>query len=408
MSSLTDAATRGLLVIAIAAIAVATLVPTEAHSMGTAFCILCGRRGLADFLCNVLLFAPFGFALCISDRSLRWAALAGLSFSVLIEAAQLNLVAGRDSNIGDVLANTLGAVAGWFAASSRGWWLASVVPRRRAAGVSAATAVVLVTALVTFMPSLPRGEWYMQWTARFGNMAHYEGNVLSTTFDALDVPGDSQIEMMDSVRHLLTRAPLHVSATAALPGHLAPIVSIYDGEQREIMLLGADRTNFVYRYRMIANDLELDHGELRVENAFSGLTAGQPFYLTLNVDRRRWCLEVGQRRECGAGFTVGDTWGLLMSPDWPAAVIAFMRVFWIWLVFLPAGLLVRSRPAYALTCLAVLPLLLVGPLLIGFAATPLPQLAAALAGLASGALVAPRLRHQSASLSSVSDIGLKV
>lgn len=62
---------------------------------------------------NLLLFMPLGFfQKLLWNRSLCSAAATGFSFSLLIEISQL--VNRRSTDIDDLLANTLGAVLGWF------------------------------------------------------------------------------------------------------------------------------------------------------------------------------------------------------------------------------------------------------------------------------------------------------
>lgn len=71
-----------------------------------------------DFLLNIALFLPFGYLLPMlwrSHRSLRSVALSGAAFSLLIECSQL--LTSRACDINDLIANTLGAVLGYFS-----WW----------------------------------------------------------------------------------------------------------------------------------------------------------------------------------------------------------------------------------------------------------------------------------------------
>lgn len=71
-----------------------------------------------DFLLNIALFLPFGYLLPMlwrSHRSLRSVALSGAAFSLLIECSQL--LTSRACDIDDLIANTLGAVLGYFS-----WW----------------------------------------------------------------------------------------------------------------------------------------------------------------------------------------------------------------------------------------------------------------------------------------------
>lgn len=71
-----------------------------------------------DFLLNIALFLPFGYLLPMlwrSHHSLRSVALSGAAFSLLIECSQL--LTSRACDIDDLIANTLGAVLGYFS-----WW----------------------------------------------------------------------------------------------------------------------------------------------------------------------------------------------------------------------------------------------------------------------------------------------
>jgi hypothetical protein len=94
----------------------ATLTPMDAGN-DTDFiaCILCGSRGNADALVNVILFAPLGFALTLMGRTgIRWIGYAAV-LSATIEFAQL-VIPGRDPSLGDVFFNTVGAAIGQLAA----------------------------------------------------------------------------------------------------------------------------------------------------------------------------------------------------------------------------------------------------------------------------------------------------
>ncbi|MDQ0734052.1 glycopeptide antibiotics resistance protein [Arthrobacter agilis] len=76
-----------------------------------------------EFLSNVLMFAPLGlFWFILAPRGWRWAGpLVGLGLSLLVEGMQALLLPQRVATLGDVLANTIGAVCGTFIA----WMLIS-------------------------------------------------------------------------------------------------------------------------------------------------------------------------------------------------------------------------------------------------------------------------------------------
>jgi glycopeptide antibiotics resistance protein len=61
---------------------------------------------------NLLLFLPFGAALCLRRLKLAAAVAVGFAFSVSIELTQL-AVHGRTTSVDDVVLNTIGTAAGW-------------------------------------------------------------------------------------------------------------------------------------------------------------------------------------------------------------------------------------------------------------------------------------------------------
>src|SRR5690606_20459882 len=148
-------------------------VPAGPGGSTPGFCILCGTRGLSDFLSNILLFAPLGFALARRGHSLRFTAVAGLLFTVGIETAQLSLISGRDSNIGDVIANSTGAVAGWLAGFHRNWWLRRDGGHRRSPTEAGTTLALPLGGPARLTPALPAPLHYMQRGARFCTLSHH-------------------------------------------------------------------------------------------------------------------------------------------------------------------------------------------------------------------------------------------
>jgi len=95
-----------------------TLTPAP-HAIGLVdltpwWCIACGEAGTADLLQNLLLFLPIGLGL----RAIRWplprTAAVALLLTLGIELTQAALLPGRDAALGDLLANTIGAITGWL------------------------------------------------------------------------------------------------------------------------------------------------------------------------------------------------------------------------------------------------------------------------------------------------------
>lgn len=134
-----------------------TLTPAP-HAVGLVdltpwWCISCGEAGTADLFQNLLLFLPIGLALrAIGWRLPRTAAVA-LLLTLGIELTQAALLPGRDAALGDLLANTIGAVIGWLALPA----LAAVL-RPEVASNERLAAIVLVL----FGAQLAASAWLLR------------------------------------------------------------------------------------------------------------------------------------------------------------------------------------------------------------------------------------------------------
>jgi hypothetical protein len=89
----------------------ATLFPAGIEHTEFFACIVCGTRGWADALANVLLFAPLGAALVAARRTGARPIAYGCALSCAVELAQ-TVIPGRDPSFGDVCFNTLGTAMG--------------------------------------------------------------------------------------------------------------------------------------------------------------------------------------------------------------------------------------------------------------------------------------------------------
>jgi hypothetical protein len=89
------------------------------------WCVSCGPAGTADQLQNLLLFLPLGVAAGWAGWTLRVTGAVLLGLTVMIESLQAFLGNGRDAALGDVLANALGGLLGWWLVQLGGRrWLA--------------------------------------------------------------------------------------------------------------------------------------------------------------------------------------------------------------------------------------------------------------------------------------------
>src|SRR5689334_6156548 len=85
---------------------VATLTPSGDTSTANFLCIACGEYGGLDVLNNIIMFLPVGFAFALASGH-RWrSVLACIVVTTFIESMQVRIVAGRDSSLSDLLANS--------------------------------------------------------------------------------------------------------------------------------------------------------------------------------------------------------------------------------------------------------------------------------------------------------------
>jgi VanZ family protein len=354
-------------------------------------CIVCGVHGVADVLLNVLLFVPVGVALAANARRVAHCVLVAALLSASIEFAQL-YIPGRDSSVGDVLSNTLGATFGALLLRTTPAWLQPSSQRASALSRSAAlaaAALCYVTGLL-LAPVFPDSVYYGMWTPRLGHLKWYRGRVEDATIGALHV---AHARMPDSplARELLSAAEglsLHVRAVAGprTPG-LAPLFAIYDDRQREIILLGPDRDDLVFRFRTRAAAWRLDQPDIRlVDGMGGGLGPGDPLDVTVTARRGAYRIVLNGRASPTLGLTVGSGWALLLYPEsWPAAVRAALCAIWLGALFLPAGFWTRTRGDTLWAGAALAAGLIGAPVITPLVATPALQWAAAAAGLFAGA-----------------------
>ena len=381
---------------ALAPILAATLYPTGAtEPEGWVRCLFCGEHGLADFLVNVILFAPLGAALAWRGWSLRRVAVAAVLASGLVETAQL-FIPGRDPSLGDILSNSLGALVAAGVLRLARIWLRPAAPGRWALAASLLASVALWTGGHLLTTRLPETVYYSQWTPNLGHLFWYRGRVLGATLGDLRLP-PRRLENSSLVRRrILEGAPLvaRVIAGTRTP-RLAPIVSIYDDHQREIVLLGADREDLVWRMRAHASDFGLDQPDVRFRGALRGVARGDSLRVAAWRDGTTYCLSVTQRRRCGEGISPARSWALFMYPE---SLAQWVRVLldgaWVAGLCIPVGLwsLGAHRVAAAVAAAILTAALALAPAANGIAAITALGWACAAAGWLAGAGAARLLR----------------
>lgn len=379
---------RGLLVVALLAILGLTLFPIGPElSEPLSVCLICGARGTADALVNVLLFLPLGIALGLNISSGLRPYLFAALLSAVVEFTQLFLP-GRHTALGDVLFNTTGAAAGVWVVRSAPRWLRP--QRARSARLSLAAAA-LVASLWTatgylLKPTFPRTTYYGLWTPNLGAYEWYRGRVLDVSLARLPI-GHSRLTNSDSVRSLLLGgAPLRVRAVAGPPtNYIAPILGIYDAWEREILLLGPDQDELVLRYRTRAAALRLDQPDLRIVGAFRTIVPGDTIDIRAQRDTKGFSVVLGGSTSRLVGYTLGSAWGLLLyPPEFPAWLRAMLNVGWMATSLIPTGFWVVRRWESLLAGAGLVAALILVPQSTGLLPVPPIELAGLLAGFSVG------------------------
>ena len=386
---------RFVLGFAVVLVLAATLFPVGTDkSLGSHLCLLCGARSSADAIRNTILFIPIGVAALLWSRSVGKALLLAVLLSASVEIAQL-LIPGRHATVGDLLFNSLGAGVGIVAIRWVGVWLRPTPRVGRFLGFAGTVLTVLAIALSGYLlePQFPQSTYFGQWTPDLGHLERYRGRVLAFTIGSEAIPRGRRVD--DSER---TRARLEGGATlraVALAGprteRLSSLVSIYDDHHREVVLLGPDRGDLVYRYRTRSRAWRLDQPDLRLQGALSGVSSGDTLRAAVERDSDRYCLIVNRMRSCNLGFTAGDGWSLIYHsdrfPDWLGGILG---VIWLGGLALPGAFWATDRGLAILDSALLFGGLALIPMVTHLLPTPLVEFVA----VGSGALAGLYLRRR--------------
>jgi len=320
-----------------------------------ALCVLCGDRGTADALLNMVLFVPLGFV--VDGRRGIWrAVLIGVGVSSLIEIAQAFLP-GRYPTVGDIIWNGSGAGVGAATMALLRRFFgpgASMGPGiGRACAASAGAWLLFAGWLLGH--SATNAAYYGQWTADLGLMPQYEGTLLSVRLDGLDVPDSLIPTTLEAPRRLASDWLLVTTLVAGpAPTSLAPIFSVYDAAEREILLLGVHGDDLVLRERMRARALRFDQPDMRFRGAFTAVPEGDTIVVKARRSGPSRCLSIDDEERCHLGVTPGRTWGLLLylegPPEWLRTIVDGA---WMLALLLPVGLFSGSLRGLAANGLVV-------------------------------------------------------
>ena len=251
----------GLTAAGLLAVLALTLQPVDdrlAGPVAKGWCLICGDVGLADFFLNCALFVPFGMGLRLAGVSWRWTIAACAALTLSIELAQMSLVTGRDASAGDLVANTAGGIAGALLGT---YWPRVLLPAPRAsrtlAWISAACAAGIVAlSAIAMRPFVPAVPLWGQIAPRLGQFDHFEGLVLGATVSGETMPSARFVDSGRARRALLADGAFVEALVrpAGPPYEIAPIVSIFDGRGREILVLGQTGRALFFRLRRVSSE----------------------------------------------------------------------------------------------------------------------------------------------------------
>lgn len=342
-------------------VAVVTLTP-DGGAVGrmVSICLLCGERGTADALLNIVLFVPLGL-LVGRRRGALFALVLGLLVALCVETGQL--LQGRYWNAGDLVWSGAGAWLGGLLAPMVRRWLdgpVSLAPRALALGLPtlwiAATGILLRPAPVSSGFSFDDGI-----SLHPDPISGREASDLTPVR-----PVDASTYALDDAT--MDRSPDGTwrlrAATERRPTsrRLTPIVVVYDEVDRPVRVLGADRGDLVLWQRTWAQELGLDHAGHRLRSGLRDHPLGRILTISASSTQERGlCLSVESRQVCGLGTSPARTWTVLRSREHASpAFKTVVDIAWMAALTLSIGLLggtarttVASSAVFALIVLAV-------------------------------------------------------
>ncbi len=303
--------------------------PEEQFSI---LCLICGERGGADGILNILLFLPLGIALMAATGNAIRMVILAVTLSIVIEVLQ-GMIPGRYPTLGDVVYNTVGAATGigLAAITEQLLWPGRRLAGALTVGTGAVAAGVLFMAGVLLAPSFPDTIYYGQWTAELHYMEAYEGRVLEASLGPMFLASARTSDPELAVDLLRSGAPMTAQVVAGpAPPALAPIISIFDESAVEIVVLGADATDLVLRVRYRANELRLDRPDLRVRRALATTRPGDTIRIRAEGNLEGYSLWLDEHEYAPLRHTPGEGWALLLHPEHTAPwVYSTLSLAWV-------------------------------------------------------------------------------
>ena len=342
----------------------------ESFTSPWSFYLTAGDAALAELLQNIILFMPLGICLTLTGvRPFRVVA-AGALLSFTVEFLQ-QWIPGRDPSVGDIVCNTIGTALGVLLVVAAPLWL-WVSPRRSAwqARITAALALfVWYGTGLLLRQEFPPGPYNIIPTPRIHAYANYEGTVLKVT------PGFQSVE----VRAVAAPTP---------PGRTSPLLAALAGQDERVLVLAVGDRDLTLGYDMPALHWTLEQPPLRLRDGMTQVAPSDTFTVATWHDSTNICLRVNATARCHLGYTIGDGWKLIYSPeDWSPWLLGVINTLWMVGCVIGVGFWgarARSNGGGLLGMAIVIAGVLMVPLLTGLKPTPIYEWIGAVGGMAVG------------------------
>ncbi len=315
--------------------------PAPPSSSTPTFCLVCGERGGADVIANIILFVPMGVALALQGWSVRTKLLFAFGVTLFIESAQSTVIPGRDASLGDLLFNTVGAAVGIVLTMSVLHW---ILPRGKSksllqviGGVFPGLAIIL-TGFLT-QPQLDADRYRSQWTQRLSQTDWYRGKLDSVYLGDQPLP-QGYLEAPDFVSDAVGAGSiLSIRGTAGpRPEGFGPIYTIRAQRNREIWMTGQRGDDLVFRYRPKAATLRLIQPSFRIRGAMTQFQEGDALTMDFRRYRPGFDVRVGNTSH-HVTFRARDGWRLVFPTfGAPPRIQELLGIFWVAALFFPFGL----------------------------------------------------------------------
>ena len=292
------------------------------------------ERWLADWILNCLLFIPLGLLLGARGLSLRSGLLLASFVSLGIECAQF-LIPGRLATALDILSNSAGCGVGMllFSLLRRG---PAVQPLPLLWGNLLWTVGCLISLPIAahlMRPHFPETQYYGQWNAELAHLESYSGKLTDATLGPFPLPSHV-LKNSAAIRQALQNhqtLELQFQYVVA-PEKLAPLFSIFDENQQEIVLVGVAGQQLIFRQRRNALAYGLDQADFSTPQ-LNNFQTGKHYALTIQYNDWQFCSDYSGQPQCSEALGWERLWSFLRYPEsWRG--FGFQLLDWAWLTCL--------------------------------------------------------------------------